>query len=181
MVCFICYKPTVNSALTDKQLRRFRKTTLRTENPIGTALDRSVQTDSKKTFLLPKSKPQKGLWLEIIYESNMPNQLPKRVLVCGKHFTDDCFSNLGQYEFGLAGHLSLTPGSIPTLSGTASSSPRKTIFGVISLSVSYIVASFWVVRSAANSLVDVMPMLAHSMWVSDTFFLYHSKQMLFVL
>ncbi|XP_077427584.1 uncharacterized protein LOC144055469 isoform X3 [Vanacampus margaritifer] len=81
---------------------------------------RECTRDNNNLFILPTSEPQKGLWLDFINASNMPKQLPKRVVVCGKHFTDDCFSNLGQYKFGLAGHLSLISGSIPTLHGAAS-------------------------------------------------------------
>ncbi|XP_039675675.1 uncharacterized protein LOC120571041 [Perca fluviatilis] len=75
--------------------------------------------EQKSLFLVPSREPLKNLWVNFILCGNSPTQLPKVLYVCAKHFTDDCFLNLGQYRAGLAERLKIKPGSVPTLVGSA--------------------------------------------------------------
>ncbi|XP_026128189.1 uncharacterized protein LOC113108962 isoform X2 [Carassius auratus] len=74
--------------------------------------------EHRSLFLVPSSKPQKNQWIDFIFFGNAPTQIPKALHVCGKHFTDDCFLNLGQHRAGLAKRLKLKSGSVPTLFGS---------------------------------------------------------------
>ncbi len=75
--------------------------------------------EHRSIFLVPSSEPMKKLWVHFIFSGNTPTQLPKVLYVCAKHFTDDCFLNLGQYRAGLAERLKIKSGSVPTLLGSA--------------------------------------------------------------
>ncbi|XP_059897595.1 uncharacterized protein LOC132449789 isoform X3 [Gadus macrocephalus] len=77
--------------------------------------------ESKKlsTFVAPSSESLRNQWVHFVFAGNAPTRLPKCVFVCAKHFTDDCFFNLGQYRAGFAEHLKIKPGSIPTLLASA--------------------------------------------------------------
>ncbi len=75
--------------------------------------------EHRSIFLVPSSEPMKNLWVNFIFSGNAPTRLPKVLYVCAKHFTDDCFLNLGQYRAGLAEHLKIKSGSVPTLLGSA--------------------------------------------------------------
>ncbi|XP_030208856.1 uncharacterized protein LOC115541310 isoform X2 [Gadus morhua] len=63
-------------------------------------------------LFVPSSEPLKNQWVNFIFSGN---DQP----VCAKHFTDDCFLNLGQYRTGLAQCLNIKSGSVPTLRGSA--------------------------------------------------------------
>ncbi|XP_030210489.1 uncharacterized protein LOC115542371 isoform X2 [Gadus morhua] len=67
--------------------------------------------EHKTLFLVPSSEPLKNQWVNFIVPGNAP--------VCAKHFSDDCFLNLGQYRAGLAQCLKIKSGSVPTLHGSA--------------------------------------------------------------
>ncbi|XP_056444421.1 uncharacterized protein LOC130381025 [Gadus chalcogrammus] len=67
--------------------------------------------EHKTVFLVPSSEPLKNQWINFIVSGNAS--------VCAKHFTDDCFLNLGQYRAGLAQRLRIKSGSVPTLHGSA--------------------------------------------------------------
>ncbi|XP_056444961.1 zinc finger protein 468-like isoform X4 [Gadus chalcogrammus] len=67
--------------------------------------------EHKTVFLVPSSEPLKNQWINFIVSGNAS--------VCAKHFTDDCFLNLGQYRAGLAQCLKIKSGSLPTLHGSA--------------------------------------------------------------
>ena len=56
-------------------------------------------------FSLPKNEDQKNQWLKFIF-TTIPEQYNKSLLLCSQHFTDDCFSNLGEYSgiFKAFGH-----------------------------------------------------------------------------
>ena len=77
--------------------------------------------ESKKlsTFVAPSSESLRNQWVHFVFDGNAPTRLPKCVFVCAKHFTDDCFFNLGQYRAGLSERLRIKPGSVPTLIGSA--------------------------------------------------------------
>ncbi|XP_067237056.1 uncharacterized protein [Chanodichthys erythropterus] len=75
--------------------------------------------EHRSLFLVPSSEPIKKQWVNFIFQKNSPTQLPKVLYVCAKHFTDDCFLNLGQYSAGLAERLKIKSGSVPTLLGSA--------------------------------------------------------------
>ncbi len=75
--------------------------------------------EHRSISLVPSSEPMKKLWVHSIFSGNAPTQLPKVLYVCTKHFTDDCFLNLGQYRAGLAERLKIKSGSVPTLLGSA--------------------------------------------------------------
>ncbi|XP_051956388.1 piggyBac transposable element-derived protein 4-like isoform X2 [Xyrauchen texanus] len=74
--------------------------------------------DHRSLFLLPSSNPQKDQWINFIYSGNAPTQHTKFLYVCAKHFTDDCFHNMGQFRAGHAKRLKLKSGSVPTLFGS---------------------------------------------------------------
>ncbi|XP_030210503.1 uncharacterized protein LOC115542378 isoform X1 [Gadus morhua] len=67
--------------------------------------------EHKSLYFVPSSVPLKNQWVNFIVSGNAP--------VCAKHFTDDCFLNLGQYRAGLAQRLRIKSGSVPTLHGSA--------------------------------------------------------------
>ncbi|KAA8579040.1 hypothetical protein FQN60_010564 [Etheostoma spectabile] len=75
--------------------------------------------EHKSLFLAPSAVSVKSQWVNFIISGNAATQLPKVLYVCAKHFTDDCFLNLGQYRAGLAERLKIKPGSVPTLRGSA--------------------------------------------------------------
>ncbi len=75
--------------------------------------------EHQSIFLVPSYEPIKKQWVNFMFSGNAPTQLPKVLYVCAKHFTDDCFHNLGQYRAGLAEHLKIKSGSVPTLLGSA--------------------------------------------------------------
>ncbi|XP_056468272.1 uncharacterized protein LOC130406631 isoform X3 [Gadus chalcogrammus] len=71
--------------------------------------------EHKSLFLVPSSEPLKNQWVNYSFSGNVPTQLPKVLYVCARHFTDNCFLNLGQYRAGLAERLKIKSGSVPTL------------------------------------------------------------------
>ncbi|XP_063061927.1 uncharacterized protein LOC134454691 [Engraulis encrasicolus] len=74
--------------------------------------------EDKSLFSLPSSQPLKTQWLNFICSRGVTSKLiPKNVNLCAKHFSEDCFHNLGQYRAGFAQNLKLKSGSIPTLDG----------------------------------------------------------------
>ena len=68
--------------------------------------------EHKSIFLVPSSEPLKNQWVDFIFSGNAAR-------VCAKHFTEDCFLNLGQYRTGLAQRLKMDSRSVPTLLGSA--------------------------------------------------------------
>ncbi|XP_029956558.1 zinc finger protein 236-like isoform X1 [Salarias fasciatus] len=66
-------------------------------------------------FLLPTSEPVRKKWLDYIFGGHVPNRIPKRFYVCARHFTHECFSNIGQYSSGSAQRLRIKKDAVPTL------------------------------------------------------------------
>ncbi|KAK2840100.1 hypothetical protein Q5P01_013840 [Channa striata] len=73
--------------------------------------------EHKSLHLPPMSNETRAKWLDFIFDGQVPDNMVKYVFVCANHFASDCFSNLGQYNAGLAGKLLLVEGSIPTVRG----------------------------------------------------------------
>lgn len=68
-------------------------------------------TDSHTSlYRLPATEDITAKWIDFIYHGNIPPSVSKSVVVCTNHFTSDCFSNLGQYNAGLAIGLFLKDG-----------------------------------------------------------------------
>nr|XP_057945563.1 uncharacterized protein LOC131139718 [Doryrhamphus excisus] len=72
---------------------------------------------------VPNTKDVRAKWIHFIYDGNVPASFGKSLFVCANHFTADCFSNLGQYDAGLALRLSVKDGSVPTVRATEEGSP----------------------------------------------------------
>ncbi|XP_029964336.1 uncharacterized protein LOC115400532 [Salarias fasciatus] len=66
----------------------------------------------RSLFSLPKSECVRQEWLEFIYGKAAP---AGQVLLCDRHFTDDCFANLGQCRSGMSRRLCLEKNAIPTI------------------------------------------------------------------
>ena len=75
-------------------------------------------------FSLPKNEDQKNQWLKFIF-TTIPEQYNKSLLLCSQHFTDDCFSNLGEFKAGFSKRLAIKEGSLPTLFRTTSISESQ--------------------------------------------------------
>uniref|UniRef100_A0A3Q2QJ07 Uncharacterized LOC105936117 n=1 Tax=Fundulus heteroclitus TaxID=8078 RepID=A0A3Q2QJ07_FUNHE len=71
----------------------------------------------------------RAAWLHFIFDGNVPATLPKKVVVCANHFTEDSFENYRQYTAGFARRLRLRENSVPTVrrksaeDGAATASP----------------------------------------------------------
>ena len=113
--------------------------------------------EHKSLFLVPSSEPLKNQWVDFSLAGNTPTQLPKVLYVCGKHFTDDCFLNLGQYRAGFAERLKIKSQAVPTLLGSATNLGQVSQLTLYySVALLYVVTLFPVewgcsVSSTANS------------------------------
>ncbi|XP_068607218.1 uncharacterized protein [Brachionichthys hirsutus] len=72
---------------------------------------------SRSLFQLPASEDRRTEWIKFIFGGDAPAKKDKNILVCAKHFEQDCFYNHGQYSAGLAIKLRLRDGATPTLRG----------------------------------------------------------------
>ncbi|XP_061742951.1 RISC-loading complex subunit tarbp2 isoform X2 [Nerophis ophidion] len=74
-------------------------------------------------FAFPKVEGIKKKWLTLLF----PEQQKKNssAFVCLRHFTRDCFVNMGQFEAGLAGKLLLKDDAFPTILGRMEESEEK--------------------------------------------------------
>ncbi|XP_056596027.1 uncharacterized protein si:ch211-236l14.1 isoform X2 [Triplophysa dalaica] len=75
-------------------------------------------------FQLPKQERLREKWLQFIFQ-RIPKEYNPRVVLCARHFTDDCFDNLGAFTAGYVKRLSLRVGEIPTLFGPFSSTESR--------------------------------------------------------
>ncbi|KAF3694590.1 hypothetical protein EXN66_Car010266 [Channa argus] len=85
--------------------------------------------EHKSLHLPPFSDGTRAKWLDFIFDGKVPDSMVKYLFVCANHFASDCFSNLGQYNAGLAGKLLLVEGSIPTLRGKAAENESASASG----------------------------------------------------
>ena len=95
-----------------------------------------VKVKKISTFVTPSSESLRNQWVHFVFTGNAPTRLAKCVFVCAKHFTDDCFFNLGQYRAGLAERLKIKPGSVPTLLASATNRgqvSKLTLYHVLAL------------------------------------------------
>ncbi|XP_051741930.1 uncharacterized protein LOC127508133 isoform X13 [Ctenopharyngodon idella] len=85
----------------------------------------ALRCDSKATFFsLPKDEHVKNQWLKLIFTA-IPQKYSPNLVLCSRHFTDDCFLNLNAFNEGFASRLLLKDGSVPSLCGPASSSSES--------------------------------------------------------
>ncbi|XP_031419109.2 zinc finger and SCAN domain-containing protein 2-like isoform X2 [Clupea harengus] len=78
-------------------------------------------------YALPKVEQQRSQWLNFVF-TNVPSTVPN-ILLCVRHFTEDCFKNRAQFDAGFSQLLLLKDGAIPTLcgpSGASGSQPQDT-------------------------------------------------------
>ena len=62
------------------------------------------------------SRHRRDEWLKFIYKDRaIPSVLSLALRVCSSHFTDDCFTNLAQFNSGFAKRRMLKPGAVPTI------------------------------------------------------------------
>jgi len=73
---------------------------------------------------LPKDEGVKKQWLQFIF-TMIPQQFNSNLLLCSRHFTDDCFSNLSEVNAGFAKRLFIKDGKVPTLFGPSCTSTCK--------------------------------------------------------
>ncbi|XP_054452368.1 uncharacterized protein LOC129089057 [Anoplopoma fimbria] len=70
---------------------------------------------------LPKEEDVRNEWVEFIFKP-VPVQYNANLLLCSRHFTEDCFENWAQYTTGFSKRLLLKEGSVPSLLGPRSGS-----------------------------------------------------------
>ncbi len=77
-------------------------------------------------FSLPKDEAVKSQWLKFVFRT-IPQQYSPNLVLCPRHFTDDCFSNLNAYNAGFSSRLLLKEGSVPGLFVPASPSESQPV------------------------------------------------------
>ncbi len=75
-------------------------------------------------FSLPKVEAVKSQWLKFMFRT-IPQQYSLNLVLCPRHFTDDCFINLNAYNARFASRLLLKEGSVSSLLGPASPSDES--------------------------------------------------------
>nr|XP_057926407.1 uncharacterized protein LOC131127981 [Doryrhamphus excisus] len=71
-------------------------------------------------FSLPTEETIRKKWFKMIIPEQ---QEEKNMFVCQRHFTRDCFLNMGQFEAGLSVKLLLKPDAFPTILGRREDQP----------------------------------------------------------
>ena len=93
---------------------------------------------------VPASEETRVKWIEFIFNGNVPERIGKSLLVCASHFELDCFTNLGQYNSGLATRLTLQARSVPSIC-------RSTDEGIVSIfKNNYFDRLVWAVSDVTN-------------------------------
>ncbi|XP_061572450.1 uncharacterized protein LOC133427401 isoform X2 [Cololabis saira] len=77
----------------------------------------SCTSDHPSLHRAPASEDVRAQWVDFIFEGNVPATVSKKLFVCASHFSLDSFTNLGQFNAGLATRLCLKEGSVPTVRG----------------------------------------------------------------
>ncbi|XP_057217923.1 uncharacterized protein LOC130571156 [Triplophysa rosa] len=75
-------------------------------------------------FSLPKTELLRKQWLKLIFTTT-PKEYNPSLLLCARHFTEDCFINLGAFTAGYIKRLSLKDGAVPTLFGRVTSTESQ--------------------------------------------------------
>ncbi|XP_041664878.1 uncharacterized protein LOC121523883 [Cheilinus undulatus] len=71
--------------------------------------------EHKSLYTLPTAEELKKLWINFIFDGQVPPTTAKTLYVCANHFSSDCFVNEGQFYAGFASNLKTRPGSLPTI------------------------------------------------------------------
>ena len=78
----------------------------------------------KRTFFIC---PGRSIWrLQFIY-TTIPQKYSPNLVLCSRHFEDDCFTNINAIKIGFASRLILREGSGPSLFGSSSSSESQPV------------------------------------------------------
>ncbi|XP_065097580.1 uncharacterized protein [Paramisgurnus dabryanus] len=78
-------------------------------------------SNARTLFAFPTVNWLRRKWLEFVHFEEMGVHINTRV--CDRHFTDDCFTNLGRFTSELVKTLTLTETAIPTLYTVGTSPP----------------------------------------------------------
>ncbi|KAJ8277185.1 hypothetical protein GJAV_G00072340 [Gymnothorax javanicus] len=74
------------------------------------------QNPDKNIFIIPSGDAAlRNSWITFIFKGNVPVAPASHLFVCAKHFSPDCFANLGQYNAGLAKNLRREKGVVPNI------------------------------------------------------------------
>src|SRR4029434_10184201 len=93
---------------------------------------------------VPASEETRVKWMDFIFEGNVPERIGKILFVCANHYELDCFTNLGQYNSGLARRLTLQARSVPSIC-------RSTDEGIVSIFKNiYFDRLVWAVSNVTN-------------------------------
>lgn len=74
------------------------------------------QNPDRNIFTIPSGDADlKNSWMQFIFNNKVPVAPAAKLFVCARHFSSDSFSNLGQYNVGLAKNLRLEKGVVPNI------------------------------------------------------------------
>ncbi|KAG5844287.1 hypothetical protein ANANG_G00160830 [Anguilla anguilla] len=84
----------------------------------GTAANVSMHT-------LPRDTALRQEWVNVIFASEVPENVNQHLRLCTAHLSSDCIENQAKYNAGFASKLLLTPGAVPALLNPASDIQQK--------------------------------------------------------